>query len=265
MAKRKASKKQNKAKRRSAGISFEGAVPKFILIIFFFLVITAGAVFGVKYYFLNSPSFNVKKIAINKDKGYTFSAGERKLKRLYSGKNIFTVDLEQVKMIIKNDFPQLRKVEVTRRLPDTLEVDIVSREPVAYIASAGGVVLDAEGVVLSVGNVPSGLVKIKGISFFITRPSTGEKVGNKTLSTALVLLEGLKRKIRLRKGDLDYIDISDKNNIVISIQDVQVKMGIKDFSRKIDDLREIMRDPQINMRDIKYIDLRFDSPVISPR
>ena len=265
MAKRRTAKKGAKGKKRSVGISFDGLIPKSVLIIFFFLVITAGTALGVKYYFLNSSSFNIKRIAVNKDKGYSFSAGERKLKRLYLGKNIFTIDLEQVKTIIKNDFPQLRKVEVTRRFPNALEVDIVSRDPVAYIASVGGVVLDREGVVLSVGKVPSGLIKIKGISFFLTRPSTGEKVDNKTLATALVLLEGLKRKVRLRKGDLEYIDISDKNNIVLNIRGAQVKMGIKDFSRKIDDLQEIMQDPQINMGDIKYIDLRFDSPVISPR
>jgi hypothetical protein len=63
--------------------------------------------------------------------------------------------------------------------------------------------------------------------------------------------------------DVEYIDISGQNNILLGISGVTVKMGADDFSRKIDELKEILNDPNVNMRDINYIDLRFEDPVIS--
>ena len=225
----------------------------------------AGAFFGMRHFFLNSGFFAVKEIVINKDRGYPFEAGERRLEKLYLGRNIFSVDLKQVEMLTEREFPRLRKVEVRRRLPDRLEIDIAGRSPAAVIDGRRTVIIDREGVVLDVGGSGRDLVKIKGINFFLTLPSRGEKVDNETLDKALVLLEGLRGKMGLGAKEIDYIDISDRKNIVLGVYGVQVKMGTGDFSRKIEDLKEITQDPGVKMGDIKYIDLRFEDAVISPK
>ena len=41
--------------------------------------------------------------------------------------------------------------------------------------------------------------------------------------------------------------------------------GERDFSEKVIKLRQILRDPNIDMKDINYIDLRFQDAVISPK
>jgi cell division septal protein FtsQ len=236
-----------------------------VIFVLIFLFLAGAFAAGTWYYFFRARTFSVENIVVNKPAGYTFSAGENKLKRLYYGRNIFAVDLDQVEMLVRKEYPQLKNVEVKRYLPDTIEVDIVSREPFAYLDTAGGIVLDREGMVLSSGEVPEGVTKIRGINFFLTRPSTGSKIDNESLYKALILIEGLQRKTRISRRDIDYIDISDRNNIVLGIKGVEVKIGVDDFSRKLDALREILEDPYVKTDGIRYIDLRFDNPVISPK
>lgn len=266
--KKKSGRKQTSRKKSSRGGSFslENIVPpRPIILALVLLALLAGVGYGARYYFLNSSVFAVKNIVVNKDRNYSFASGERKLKGLYVGRNIFKIDLSQVQALVNSNFPQLRKIEVRRNLPDVLEVDIVSRDPVAVIDSLGGVVIDRAGVVLNVGSDTEDLVKIRGINFFLNRPQTGERIENKSLDKALVLLEGFKKKIPRGSKSVEYIDISDKSNIVVEVQGVKVKMGSGDFLRKIGELKDILNDPDINMNDINYIDLRFDNAVISPK
>ena len=239
--------------------------PRPVLAVLVFILLGLGIAAGSRHYFLTSGAFNVEDIVINKPAGYAFSMGEDKLIRLYHGRNIFTLDLAQIETLIRNDHPQIRNVEVKRYLPNTLEVDIVSREPFAYLDTGGGMVIDREGMVLWSGNVPGGIIKIKGISFFLTRPPTGSRIDNPSLDKALVLIEGFRRKIRHRGDLVDHIDISDRNNIVVVIKGVEIRMGADELSRKLDGLKVILDDPQIKMEGIRYIDLRFEHPVISPR
>ncbi|MEA3489127.1 MAG: cell division protein FtsQ/DivIB [Candidatus Omnitrophota bacterium] len=253
--------------RKKSGGFFDGKIfpVKQVIVLLVCAVIIAGAVYGVRYFFLKSDFFTIKEIAVNRAHNYPFQAGEKRLKNLYLGRNMFSVDLRQVQTLIINEFPQLSKVEVRRKFPNRLEIDIIGRSPVAVIDSAGGIIIDREGVVLNIGMEQRGLIKIKGISFFLSRPSRGEKMRNQTIDEVLVLLEGLRRKMGKYKEDIEYIDVSSRDNIVIGIRGVSVKIGSGDFSRKIDKLREIVGDPDIDMGDIKYIDLRFEDAVISPK
>ena len=261
------SRQRNSRTKRSASSFDPGKLipPRPVMALLVFLLAAGALAAGGWYYFFKSSAFSIESIVINKPRGYVFTVGENKLKRLYSGRNIFAVDLDQVETLVRNEYPQLRNVEVKRDLPNTLEVDIVSREPFAYLDTAGGIVLDREGMVLSSGDVPEGIIKIKGINFFLTKPTVGSKVDNAALDKALILIEGLRKKTRVSREEINYIDISDKNNIVVGVKGVEIKMGIDDFSRKLDDLRGILEDPQIKMGGIRYIDLRFDNPVISPK
>jgi len=236
--------------------------PRPVLTVILCTALTAGIVYGLRCFFLGSRFFAIKEVSVTSDRGYAFTAGRKKLERLYLGRNIFSVDLDQTATLINNDFPQLKKVEVRRRLPEVLEVDIVSRRPAARLHS-GGVVIDREGVVLATGKKDDGLVTIRGLNFFLNVPSRGTKVRNASLEKALILLSGLNRKMPGRKDSIEYIDISDKKNLILGISGVTVKMGADDLAGKIDALNDILTDPNIDTGDINYMDMRFDEPVIS--
>lgn len=229
----------------------------------FILLLAFG--FTVKHFMLNSKDFTIQKVVVNNVKGYTFDKDERIIQKRYLGRNIFTVDLKRAEILIKNDFPHFRRVEVRRILPDMLEVDVVSREPAAVIDVLGGVIIDDEGFVINVGETPEQLTKIRGVSFFFRSPAKGKTINNRNLGKALILMRGVDEMIPGIKGDIGYIDVSDKRNTLLSIRGVVIKMGPDNYLHKLEKLREIMQDPAMNINDMNYIDLRFEDVVISPK
>ncbi len=258
--------KKRKQKKRVGGVSIGNVISwKVVLIPLLFAGIPAGLFLGGRCFFLGSEVFAIGEMAVGGSGGCSFVDVEGRLRSLYEGRNIFMVDLRQARMLIEKDYPQFKEVEVRRVLPDRLEVDITGREAAAVIDAAGGVVIDGEGIVLAVGEGEKGLVKIKGISFFLKIPAVGENLGNRHLNRALALLGVLGEKMGQCKKDIEYIDVSDRRNIVLGVSGATVKMGKDDLSGKIDQLKEMAEDPDVDMRDIKYIDLRFREPVISLR
>lgn len=267
MPRKKTSKKRSRKKKKRKGTALGGFLKGVnwtpVLKVLLYILLLSAVVWGVRYFFMNSEFFRIKKVSVTDDRGYTFEEGRDKLRRIFKGNNIFDVDLERVARIMRNSFSQIKRVEARRVLPDKLEIDIISRAPEAVIDTAGGVVIDSEAVVLAVGTGNDDLIDIKGMNFFLNVPSRGETVESVPLENALLLIEGLKKKMRRELEQVEYIDISDENNLVIGVFDARVKMGTSGFSSKIDTLRQMMNDPDIDMNDIRYIDLRFEDPVIS--
>ncbi len=263
MARKKRSSSRKKKKRIS--MPFKNVFAnKGVLIFAVCAVLLAGIIYGLGYFFLNSSFFNIKEISVNKERGYSFTEGKAKLNDLYLGHNIFRVDLKQVERFVKDRYPHLKKVEVRRMFPDQIEVDIVPRQSVAYISAGYNVVIDKEGIILGKSDDVKNLVEIKGINFFFT-PKRGEKIKDKRVASALDLLDGLNKNLSRVYRNFEFIDISDKRNLILGIDGMTVKMGSSDFTGKVRKLRQILSDPDIDLKDINYIDLRFDDAVISPK
>jgi len=229
------------------------------------VLLIAGLFYGGKEMFLRNSYFKVKEIIFNRDFTYFSEKGESKIKDLYIGRNMFTINLKQMQMVVESEFPQHKKIEIRRNMPDTFEIDIVSRQPVGVIDTGKGFVVDREGIVLMIGEGSEDLIKIKGITFFLNAPSRGQSVRNASIKDAIRMIEVLNRRPSISGKNIDYVNVSNRNNVLLSINGVIVKMGKDDFTEKIEKLSQILRDPDVSMDDIKYIDLRFEDAVISPK
>ncbi|MFH1837415.1 MAG: cell division protein FtsQ/DivIB [Candidatus Omnitrophota bacterium] len=218
-----------------------------------------------KNYMFSGKNFIVENVIVNNVRGYTFDKDKENIREYYHGRNIFTIDLAQAGMMIENNFPHFKQITVRRVLPDTIEVDIVAREPLAVIDSGSGVVIDAEGFVIDVNSNIEKLTEIRGITFFFSLPSKGTVINNKSLEKALTILKGIEEILPMIKKDIDYLDVSDRRNLVLSVTGVEIKMGESNFLRKLKKLREITQDPDIDITDMNYIDLRFEDAVLSPK
>ncbi|MDD5634191.1 MAG: cell division protein FtsQ/DivIB [Candidatus Omnitrophica bacterium] len=261
MAKKRISKRKKFSSQENGGGSFLGRkLPLFILII-----ILAGTFFGLRHFFLQSEFFKVREVVINKDGVYSFTAGEKEIKKQYLGRDIFTVDLKTLERSIASKYLQLKKIEVKRRLPDTIEVNLIYREPIAVIDSLGGVLVDPEGYVLEIGYKPKSLPVIQGVNFVVNRPVKGQKLTIKSLNTSLAILTAYNQKIPRDKARIEYINSADKNDILLGVAGVQIKMGADDFTKKMDTLKEILYDPNVNLNEMKYIDLRFNEVTMAPK
>ncbi len=252
--------KKKPRKSSGSGFSTGDVLPKVTASVIV-LSLAVFAVFSLRHYFLNSPTFDVKYIAVNKSSPASFQGGEQALDKRYLGRNIFSVVPSQVELLLRKDYPNLKMIRVRRIFPDTVEVDLVPRESFACIESAGGIVLDRGGMVLSSGEIPPGLVRVKGVNFFLSRPQPGIVIGDKNVVTALGLIDTLLNSGKILRGDLESLDVSDQNNIWVTAKGVPVNFGNDDFERKTVTLRDILSDPKIDLGGVRYIDLRFKDPV----
>jgi cell division septal protein FtsQ len=237
---------------------------KLFFAVIIFVVISGGVFYGLWQFFHNDQFFKIREISINEEGNYSLWEDKGRIKELYMGRNIFSISPKELEILIKSEAPQLKAAVIRRVMPDRLEIDVIPRRPVAFIDS-GDLIIDGEAVVLSAGTDGKDLARVKGIGFFFLRPKVGERIENAMLFRALMLLEGLREKGVSGSFPVDYVDVSDRNDVQLGIRGVVIKMGNEDFPEKIDRLKEILEDPNIDTNDIRYIDLRFETAVISPK
>ncbi|MDD4956662.1 MAG: FtsQ-type POTRA domain-containing protein [Candidatus Omnitrophica bacterium] len=221
--------------------------------------------YGLYRFFKYGDFFRVKQVVVNSDDPGVFAPVSKDLNKRYVGHNIFNVDVKYARRMVAKEHPELKKVTVRKVFPDVIEMDVVTRKPVAVIESGRGIVVDAENVVLGSDMMTPGLIKIKGISFFLNAPTKGEKIDNKALDAAVNLLRIIQNNKGLRKEGIDYIDVTDRNNLMVGISGATVKIGAEDLDGRIKRLGSILNDPAMDLKHINYIDLRFEDTVISPK
>jgi cell division septal protein FtsQ len=239
---------------------------KFILVGLLCAVIAIGVFYGLWQFFHNDKFFTIDEIVVSEEGNYSLWEGEARFRELYVGRNIFDVNPKDLEIMIKQEAPQLKTVVVRRVMPNKLEMDITPRMPIAFIDSGHkDIIIDTEGVVLSQDGGTKDLPQVKGVRFFFSSPSVGERINNAMLSRALMLLESLRQKGLSAAFPVRDVDVSDRNNIQLDIIGIKVKMGSGGFPDNINRLKEILEDPEVDTSDIEYIDLRFEKAIISPK
>ena len=101
----------------------------------------------VEDFLLKSPFFEIKDVNF---KGATFLRQEvvENLANIELGENIFQINLKAIQERLERH-PRVREALVSRGFPNAVTVDIVEREAVALLESAGGIYpVDGEGVIL---------------------------------------------------------------------------------------------------------------------
>ncbi len=220
---------------------------------------------GIKLIFVKSPYFEISKIDII-PKTDLVNLDKSGILQPLKGKNIFTVDIKNIARAIHAGYPQLRKVVVKRVMPDMLEVVIVPRIPVALVKSSKYFPVDEEAVILSPQSEAKGnLPVITGIPFW-TRPKKGEILRSNRINWALALLKGIDKSNVLTEYRLERIDVSNIRNIAFYLDNgLEIKIGHGDLQEKLKKLSTLLKDPKIDINNLKYVDLRFKDAVLGPK
>lgn len=105
--------------------------------------------FGLKrLFFTSNPHFVLRQVNVTVQKG-SFDKNQLKDRlNLTPGEdNLFAISPLKLRTKLLRD-PIIEQVEVKRVLPDTLNVDVVSRTPIAQLLKAGGKTVDSAGFVM---------------------------------------------------------------------------------------------------------------------
>lgn len=104
-----------------------------------------------KKLFSENADYTVRRIEVRTGEQVTPELAREYLSRMgvQEGTNLFSVDIARVRDEFVKQQPAIRNVEIARRLPDRLVVQIEERVPLATIGTLGPLAVDREGQVFS--------------------------------------------------------------------------------------------------------------------
>jgi cell division septal protein FtsQ len=196
------------------------------------------------------------------------SLGEVKLSELekLKGHNIFLVDLVKVEDKVRVKYPQIGGLKVLRHFPDGIAIKGFLRNPVAEAVVNGRTLeISADGYFLVHAERADGpLPVVRGLKSAKALP--GERVGDENLHLAMNIIELIKSARVLSALGFREVDITDPLKIICRFKDEAVSFEVfleKDrIAEKLKVLSTIVDRSDLELAQVKYIDLRFDEPVI---
>ena len=249
------------------------SIGKFLIGMLVLILIGVGLV-KVKYLFIDSEYFIVKTLdmRLSEEKGNLRNISVTEISgESIAGKNIFFVDLEALKEKIKTAHPEFKDVIVRRVLPNKLIVEGKLRKSIAQIRSDRYYFVDEEGVVLpEVKNFPEpGLPIITGIGMNLARVPQAKfsDFEREKIDAALSLIKEISLNENLLRYKLKVVDVTDSGNISFSFElaNVDIKIGNSDFQNRLEVLVTVLEQLGSDINEFKYIDLRFEDPIVGPR
>lgn len=160
------------------------------------------------YYFFTSDIFDIQKIKVENNAYYTVEQVVE-MSGLKTGKNIFKVSVRNAKQKLLKD-PYIKNVNVHRRLPGKVIIDVEERKEYAAVPSGETYILiDEDGLVLRKTKTAPALPLIVGMTVDKAQPGKSLKVeNNASLTDTLALLgETGDNEIYFKKIDISSIII----------------------------------------------------------
>ena len=174
--------------------------------------------------------------------------------RLLWGQKIFHTHLGAVVGELERKFLPIGEVVVTRKLPQTVVVQIVERKPIAKVCPPSGLefLVDREGVIYS--EVTPEAKELKTIILELgVELQLGQKLEPEIISLIL-LEESPVQDIKLVGQEAIEVRASGDLVILFSRQ--------KDLPTQIRSLQTILQKYRIEGKALKQVDLRFEQPVV---
>lgn len=211
------------------------------------------------FLFLQSPFFAVQTVELTGNL-YLRQADVLSIAGVEATENLFDINVRQATARLQAH-PQVEAASVRRRLPSTLVVRIVEREPAAVIATSDRfAAVDRNGRVLVVTQSPRhALPLITGLQ--IDQVTPGEALAVSGLSQALHVADRLGSDLGTRVSEISWqrgnISLIMRNLLTIELGDVE------HLTEKLTTLRALLRELDASTRPVRTIDLRVPtSPVL---
>ena len=235
---------------------------------FLWLTILILIIFGGIFYLLYlSPYFQIKEIKISGNEKVPTEKilspvqkeiGQKLL--FFSTKSIFLVNLSQIKKGILDNFPQIAEVEIKRRLPSSLGIDVSERQGIAnFCQEEQCFLLDGEGVIFEEvpkENLSAPLIKKLGEAGPLPKLG-GEVIEKELLSKILEITSELKN---LGIPSTEVLIVSDDRLNVKTQENWEIYFNPQgDVSWQLTKLKAVLEKfiPSEKRKDLEYVELRF--------
>ena len=221
-----------------------------------FLLICGGLVAFIVY----SPLFTLQRVRLQ---GNTYITETDILTsgRLHKGQPLFQLETSEVTQNLLRDL-RIESAVVRRRLPDTLEVEITERMPVATVACDYGYLdLDRQGKVIgsykSLRKMPIPMITgVKMHDMYI-----GDDNKDTRVAKVLVLLASLNQEAI---NSLSEISVANPEAVTAyTNQSVQIRLGnFERWEEKAEQTKEFLHNLPNSRHQIEFVDFSYTAPFI---
>jgi cell division septal protein FtsQ len=208
--------------------------------------------------------YNVKEVNIYGTTFFDQSIIQEKSNAMISY-NIFNSELRKHKNEILN-FDHIIDCKISRNFPSTIDITIYEREPVALISSDELIILDSNGVCLPVEYCD---LSLPILTNFKSNPELYPK-GLTTASTnvlnSVVLMKYTKDNFSMIYDEISEFVFNEDSEYEIILKNGKTRIilggnKLQDKIKYLNSFQETLKDEK-NIKDFKYIDLRFDKQII---
>ncbi len=223
---------------------------KAILVVILVIGVYFGAREGARRLFFENPDYALSTIAVQTD-GTLQRDQILKAADLYEGENIFVVNLGRVHDRLQ-ELAQVDEVQVVRKLPGEIDIQVVERKPIAWITAAkqitdpfssdGVFLVDARGVLMKEKKLlPEylGLPVILGCSSDALE--AGKVVESPEARAALEMLRLSTRSFMQTRFQIRDIDLSKEYCLVVTDKErTRVTFGFDDLDMQLRRLEQFL-------------------------
>jgi cell division protein FtsQ len=226
------------------------------------IAITIGLVFGA-----NAWKSNLKIKQINVDGSKIIGVNEIiQLTRVQLGSLLYKVNLVTIQQNIMSHY-YIKDAVVKRSLPNSIDVRVTERVPLAMVNSGEILYLDEDGVVLprSVSNKQLDLPVLSGVAAN-ENLKLGSSLTQPDVCEALQLLYVMKKVYRTTYHNISEVQLRNGGDIVLYSTEggIPIIYGRGDMASKLVRLEKfgttavITRGP----KNLQYIDLRYEDQIV---
>ena len=185
---------------------------------------------------------------------HTTPADVAAVRQRYLGTNLFHLDIAGLRRDVSS-LPWVSRVEIEKKLPDTLRVRIVERTPIALVQ----------------GNDSIRYVDDRGVAFAMLSPAAGDsdlplisEAQQSDLPRSVAILRTLKAQDPELYARISEVRPLPPGSFAFFDRELHafVYANEEDLSSKWRDLRAIARAEHLERGDIAYADLRFNGQVV---
>jgi len=180
------------------------------------------------------------------------------------GKNIFSVDLEQMHRRILKQYPQISQLHIVKELPDNIKILAKKRDPVfALILKGKYLLVDREGVAMYYVDKPVGLPVVYGVTGSSVKITLGARIKFQLVQEALNILSAFKSHPQVARLKVTDMDLGNASRLTITCAGgFKVLLDKENYVAKLDMLEMLLVGRKVDFNTVKYVDLRFNEPVL---
>jgi cell division protein FtsQ len=224
------------------------------------LLVVAGLALAVWLAFF-SPLLAVREIRLA-GATHTTAGDVERVVGLDSSDNLLLLSTDEVTEAVLK-LPWVKAVDVDRKLPGTVKLTVIEREPALTVAlGEERYLIDRRGRVLAEGQTAAGLPVLAGLE--VESPVPGQRLESTELKTALAAFSSMPRSLR---RDVRALFAPTVERITFQMSDgIQVRYGAaEEMTSKNEVLQVLLGRLRRQSSTPVYVDVRVpEAPAVSP-